>query len=363
MSRAALRWLQRLALILGGTLAGLLGGELIVRGLQIAPPARPIQVNRPVRATEDPRQRVENSPGARWTVTYPHADGSAPLVVEHNINAHGRRGPLAPLLRRTSRPRIAVLGDSFTFGSGVGDDETWPAQMRAAWQRASDDDRPGVEVLNFGVPGHDILQHAWTLEHRALDYHPDLVVLCWYVNDLAIPGKIADEIMAPLPDWVTQLSMAERPGSLLEGSELMRLVVKVFVKPRLRSHNLNSHERLYANDHPAWRTGRNALLHMRDQLANVGIDFLVVLYPSLFLGTEGLATHQAYTQVLTFCDDEGIDVLDLEPTFIDADVEALRVHPHNAHPNPEAHRMAAETIHAHIEEQGWLLPEPPAASR
>lgn len=42
--------------------------------------------------------------------------------------------------------RLACFGDSFTFGSEVGDEDCWPARLEAG--------APALEVLNLGVPGY-----------------------------------------------------------------------------------------------------------------------------------------------------------------------------------------------------------------
>lgn len=65
--------------------------------------------------------------------------------------------------------RILAIGDSFTFGEGVGDSETWPAQLEA---RLS-----GVEVVNLGVHGYGHDQMLITLREEARRYGPDVVIL------------------------------------------------------------------------------------------------------------------------------------------------------------------------------------------
>lgn len=70
--------------------------------------------------------------------------------------------------------RIALLGDSFTFGEGVGDGETFAHQLGLLL--------PGVEVLNFGVHGYGHDQMLLTLREALPLYRPD-VVLVGHVTD------------------------------------------------------------------------------------------------------------------------------------------------------------------------------------
>ncbi len=72
--------------------------------------------------------------------------------------------------------RIAVLGDSFTFGEGVSDQEAYPFVLD---QLLSD-----AEVLNFGVHGYGLDQMLLYLRAEVLKYHADVVVLGYVDEDI-----------------------------------------------------------------------------------------------------------------------------------------------------------------------------------
>jgi hypothetical protein len=80
-------------------------------------------------------------------------------------NSAGFRGPseLSPV----GAP-IAVVGDSFVYGTGVPDGDTFPAQLERLG---------GVRVANLGVPGFGIDQIALTVRHYALPLRPRLIVV------------------------------------------------------------------------------------------------------------------------------------------------------------------------------------------
>ena len=76
----------------------------------------------------------------------PLADGSpGPRI---RINELGLRGKT---IKEMSRKRILFLGDSFTFGSGVEEDGTFPALVEYA---LGDE----ISVVNGGQPGYGIYQ-------------------------------------------------------------------------------------------------------------------------------------------------------------------------------------------------------------
>jgi len=74
-----------------------------------------------------------------------------------------------------TRPQVAFVGDSFTFGIGVAAVETFAQQCSR---------RLGVRGRNLGVPGFAIDQAVLALEHDALPPKPALVVLTFILDDL-----------------------------------------------------------------------------------------------------------------------------------------------------------------------------------
>jgi lysophospholipase L1-like esterase len=82
--------------------------------------------------------------------------------------------------------RVLALGDSQTFGNGLGLADTWPKQL----ERLLNDSRQNRwEVLNAGVPGTDTWQHEILLRRllKAMEIH--VVILALYVNDVVPRAK------------------------------------------------------------------------------------------------------------------------------------------------------------------------------
>ena len=92
-------------------------------------------------------------------------------------NARGLRGSRDYAYERSpGAPRILVLGDSFTFGEEVGDDETYAAQLERML--------PGAEVLNLGVHGYGHDQMLIYLQEEGVRYRPDVVLLGFLPDDM-----------------------------------------------------------------------------------------------------------------------------------------------------------------------------------
>ena len=71
--------------------------------------------------------------------------------------------------KQSSKKRILILGDSFTFGDEASDNVTYPYYLEKMV--------PGLEVLNFGVNGYGHDQMLLYLKEEGIRYKPDIVVL------------------------------------------------------------------------------------------------------------------------------------------------------------------------------------------
>lgn len=78
--------------------------------------------------------------------------------------------------------RILALGDSQTFGNGLDLADTWPKQLETMLNGSGE--RVKFEVLNCGLPASDTWQHEIIFNRMLANYHPDAVVLAFYVNDV-----------------------------------------------------------------------------------------------------------------------------------------------------------------------------------
>lgn len=112
------------------------------------------------------------------------------------INGLGLRGhePLAEA-DGDAGLRVVCLGDSFTFGWGVEDNETFPVLVEQNLDAAID--QP-VDVLNCGAPGYNTYQEHQLYKKLMAPLKPDFVVVAWYMNDLDPMSYGTTGTLAPL---------------------------------------------------------------------------------------------------------------------------------------------------------------------
>jgi len=96
--------------------------------------------------------------------------GSQPI----GLNDEGYRGPVTPPARRPEERRIVCLGDSTTFGTGVGASDAWPFQLADVLRPRTP--RP-VSAMNVAFEGASLRTMQLAYHNQWAAYHPDVVAL------------------------------------------------------------------------------------------------------------------------------------------------------------------------------------------
>lgn len=96
-------------------------------------------------------------------------------------DSRGLRGPERIVPKPARIQRLLLLGDSLTFGWGVGDAETVPALAETELRELTGE---AWETINAGHLHHDTTQEAAVLEEVGFVYEPDVVGLLWCGNDV-----------------------------------------------------------------------------------------------------------------------------------------------------------------------------------
>lgn len=156
---------SRLGLVVAGLAVGLLVAELGVRWLRPQrswywTPPGPFVVVGPGNYELLPGYRGQSSNRIEYTN-------------QVSVNSSGMRGAEIGL-KDEDRCRILVIGDSFTFGIGVEDQETYPVLL---------DGLLADQVLNGGVSAMGVPHEVRWLERHGLAVDPDVVVVATYMGN------------------------------------------------------------------------------------------------------------------------------------------------------------------------------------
>jgi hypothetical protein len=112
------------------------------------------------------------------------------------------------LAKDMQKTRIALVGDSFTFGEEVGYEDTWGYLLEKELG-------PDVEVLNFGVPGYSVGQSYLRYEKDVRDWNPKIVIFGFISHDIRRTMWVYPFLA--MPEWKLPFSKPRfilRKGSL-----------------------------------------------------------------------------------------------------------------------------------------------------
>ena len=144
----------------------LLAGELVLRLVVDLPRLKPLPQ---VRYDPDPVRRFTLRPGQSGYTW------EAPCNVDlAGFRVNGDGSP------ERARRTILAVGDSFTFGMGVGDHQTWPAILERRLNRR---DPGSVRIRNGGTVSYGVFQEMDLFRKRGLRTNPSLVIHGLYWND------------------------------------------------------------------------------------------------------------------------------------------------------------------------------------
>jgi lysophospholipase L1-like esterase len=96
-----------------------------------------------------------------------------------STDANGLRPPHHGVDKPDGAFRIMAMGCSTTYGWGVADADSYPAQLERILVEQGHD----VQVINAGQPGYSTFQGMWLWDQALADYDPDLVLLGFVVQD------------------------------------------------------------------------------------------------------------------------------------------------------------------------------------
>ena len=103
----------------------------------------------------------------------------------------GYRGRNAASPKPAGVYRIVGIGDSYMFGQGVSDDETYLSRLPALHAKLSG---RLVETVNLAVPGFNTVMEVELLRERVFGLDPDLILIEIVGNDLDLPNFLWTEV-------------------------------------------------------------------------------------------------------------------------------------------------------------------------
>ncbi len=211
--------------------------------------------------------------------------------------------------------RIAVVGDSVTFGWDQRVEDTYPKVLERLLN-SSDGASRRYEVLNLGVVGYNAEQEMELIKTRVLDFQPDLVLVGYCVNDPAIGA-----------DMGLWRHFTRSPSRTWDFVKLRcAMVIERYRHEGIVERSYREIARVCSERH---------------------VPVLVALFPALWIAYPEGSYYQKNTAMEGLCGRLGLTALDLFPAFAAVDADSTNIANKvlvGVHPTAVGHRVAAEEI-------------------
>lgn len=273
-----------------------------------------------------------------------------------SVNDQGLRGrPFGP--KRDDISRILVLGDSFAFGYGVEEHESFPAYLEACLNSAG---AGAFEVLTAGVPGYGTVDQLNFLRSRGEALAPDVVILQFLSsNDLDENRYPATEWADVEDGWLVYSSDGYDPATMLPLWKQFELWLKAnvhsagFVSERIGYLLLKSSlfprlelamwGELFSDEEE--RLFEEALTDIKHHADGLGARFLFLYLtdqgPVLARSEPQLRSEALVERVLS---DQGVDWINMYRLMREHEDRGSFYFPLDGHWNAAGHQFAAEAL-------------------
>ncbi len=280
------------------------------------------------------------------------------------INSAGWRGRNFSPDKSDGTVRILGIGDSFTFGRAVEDDDVFLSKLEAMFNADADS---RYEALNAGHENMDTVKELAYLKELDMlkKLKPDMVILGFTVHNDAQPSsnrKVYRKLKrkASLMLRVSESNWFKNLADSFRIARVFRAGARWMVDDELADLYARIIASNYKEDSKSWKACREALRGIARACRENNTPMILALFP---VYTKKL--HQTYedypeefrkihTQIKSVLSDESgvvtIDMLDdLAATGLT--INQIRV-PVDGHPNPIWHEIVARRLHETIEGMG-----------
>ncbi len=231
--------------------------------------------------------------------------------------------------------RIAIVGDSFVFGSGVQWEDTLGVKLEAALRALG---QP-AEVMNCGVPGYNTRNAAVNLAAYVMPLEPDLVVFLGFAND-AEPDQDYGEIDPErMPDQVSPFPLR---SAFLQRTLVVTRDIAADLGVHLGRNTADVQRALYAG--AGGERVRDGFAKMQATCSAAGVPLVVAIYP--FMNRPERNAYLPVEQGMARdAEAMGIPVVRIERAFEGFNRRDHWAHPiYDSHPDGEANALAAALL-------------------
>lgn len=253
----------------------------------------------------------------------------------YKINSEGFRGDEIDKEKNPDEKRVIFLGDSYTFGWAINQNETYISRLNNLLNRNKSQ---RYQLINMGMPGYNTIQEAALLKTKGLKFNPDLIVLEYTINDEEPQHSVPEN-----PNITYKYSNSWLLDYTLEQLNIIFFQNKQIFTTNIQKHDFNYLKGFQPDSHK-WRDSKKALFNII-QLGRKNHTPLILIilpdFPSVF--RSNYPFYSIHQSIFNWAHEYQIDVIDLQPNFMGKDYQNYTVRG-DWHPNAKANEEIAKII-------------------
>jgi len=273
-----------------------------------------------------------------------------------SINKDGYRGKYYNNEKGNNTLRIAIFGDSFTFGHGVSDEQTYAKQLENILQDNLSD--KNVQVLNFGINDYSTEQELELFKCKGIEYTPDIVILGYYYNDAIVNIPQRSENKNYKKEIKKELSIKNIVHILRKSYCYKYLSPRINVLLRLLNirglGESGYFDKLYKENSKPWIRNSETLLEFKEIVNSINSDFIIVLLVDALKLDDNYPYKNTHKVVSEFCHINGIKCLDLYKELYGRNYTGYRASILDAHPDERLNKIFANEIFKFIKNENII---------
>lgn len=271
--------------------------------------------------------------GQRWKKT-----------TAHQNNSLGFREREIPPRSQDSAFRIALVGDSFTYGQGIEVVDRLSNRLETMLNSGSSD----YAVFNFGKGGAETVDQIEFLKKYVFDNQPDFILLQWFINDVeGLDHEGRPQRLRLIP--------SDRLNQFLNSNSVLYYLINNQWRALQAQLGIGSDytyteymiERFRDPSGEGAISSQKALDQFIELCRERRIPVGIIIFPELtgdYLDGE-YALGFLLDRVIATCDKWEIQCVDLRPVFENVEPpRKLWVNIFDSHPGPFANKLAAQAV-------------------
>lgn len=256
-----------------------------------------------------------------------------------HLNSDGMRDREFTVNKPNNTIRIAGLGDSYTFGSGIKDvNDTYLKVLERMLNSRTSGEK--YEVLNFGIPGKDTEDELEIMRDKVLKYDPDIIMIGYVLNDLK---NVDPNLKLPKKHLTVIPYVGFWLGNLFYSYTLLEIKInKALINLGLRE----STEEITLKEFQS-EVNREYNAKLFEEIGAIAkerdIKVILIVFPIIYK-LEDYPFLEINNVISQTGKENGFYVIDLLEKYKEYEESELIVSKYDLHPNEFGHKISAEGI-------------------